>query len=97
MAARTSPRPSLSEIPFRPLSGRSPAGDRRNTQAREALLSRIQGEFQEMPGLSLTVEQASRLFNLPSEACLRVLAVLENAGVLRQAGDGQYRLRNSAA
>jgi DNA-binding IclR family transcriptional regulator len=73
-----------------------PVRDRRDPIARQALLSRIQGEFREMPGLSLTVDQAARLFGLPSEACTRVLGVLEHSGVLRQAGDGQYRLRGVA-
>jgi hypothetical protein len=35
--------------------------ERRNTAARQALVSRVYGEFIEMPGLSLTLTQAARL------------------------------------
>ena len=97
MAVNRTPRPPLDDLPFRARGIHRSGRERRDTQARQALLSRIQGEFREMPGLSLTVEQAARLFGVPCEACTRVLGVLENTGVLRQAGDGQYRLRGNAA
>ena len=98
MAVRKARRPPLDDIPFRVKSvhDASPS-DRRDVEARDALISRVQGEFREMPGLSLTVAQAAKLFGLPCEACTRVLSVLEDTGVLRQAGDGQYRLRGNAA
>ena len=39
----------------------------------ERALNRILGEFKEMPGMSLTLQQASRLFGVPEAMCLRVL------------------------
>ena len=47
---------------------------------------RIQAEFLEMPGLSLTLPQASRLFNLERTQCQRVLATLVDQRVLSQSG-----------
>ena len=43
---------------------------------------RIRSEFAEMPGLSLTVPQAARLFNLDKERCERVLDALVEGGTL---------------
>ena len=48
---------------------------------------RIHAEYQEMPGLKLTLAQASRLFNLERERCARALDSLVNAGLLRTEGD----------
>jgi hypothetical protein len=96
MAVPRGSRPAIDDLPVRARGIYQPLMERRNFAARQALLSRIQGEFREMPGLSLTLEQAAKLFGLPSEACTRVLGVLEHSGILRQAGDGQYRLRGAA-
>ena len=46
------------------------------------LCQRIQSEYQEMPGLRLTVAQASRLFNLQVSRCSEVLEALVREGVL---------------
>ncbi|HLG57575.1 MAG TPA: hypothetical protein VI485_19690 [Vicinamibacterales bacterium] len=43
---------------------------------------RIRAEFAEMPGLKLTLPQASRLFNLDLGKCERVLCVLVDGGAL---------------
>jgi hypothetical protein len=48
----------------------------------DALRLRIGAEFAEMPGLRLTLSQASRLFNLERSRCERVLVRLVNAGTL---------------
>jgi hypothetical protein len=48
---------------------------------------RIHAEYQEMPGLRLTLAQASRLFNLEPELCEKALNALVKGGVLRM--DGQ--------
>ena len=53
-----------------------------------ALSNRIQGEFREMPGLSLTLPQAFRLFGLPEATCLRRLIRLIDIGFLRVRDDG---------
>jgi hypothetical protein len=47
-----------------------------------ALLYRIRAEFAEMPGLKLTVPQASRLFQLEMVRCQQVLASLVDKGQL---------------
>ena len=46
------------------------------------LRSRIQAEFSEMPGLKLTLVQASRLFGIDSERCRRALDQLVQGGAL---------------
>ena len=61
--------------------------------AREALVRRIRREFEEMPGMSLTLVQATRLFGIPSEGCSRILLQLVDNGLLRLTPDGRYSLR----
>jgi hypothetical protein len=46
------------------------------------LQARIRAEFQEMPGLKLTLAQASRLFNVDAARCERALRRLVAAGAL---------------
>jgi hypothetical protein len=48
----------------------------------EELQSRIRAEYDDMPGLKLTLSQASRLFNVDAENCVRVLVRLVADGVL---------------
>jgi len=55
-------------------------------------LNRILGEFKEMPGMSLTLQQASRLFGVPEATCLRILIRLTDANALCVLGDGRYSL-----
>lgn len=47
---------------------------------------RIHAEYQEMPGLKLTLVQAARLFDLERERCARALDSLVDAGLLRRDG-----------
>lgn len=47
------------------------------------LVERVRGEFIEMPGLQLTIEQASRLWGLDIAACRHVIEVLVQAAFLR--------------
>jgi DNA-binding IclR family transcriptional regulator len=56
------------------------------------LLSRILGEFREMPGLSLTATQAARLLGIDLVECMTALQELVTAGLLRQTDDGHYAL-----
>src|SRR5262245_53471873 len=42
----------------------------------EAIVRRVRGEFLEMPGLTLTVAQAGRLWGLEQDLCQRVIGVL---------------------
>jgi hypothetical protein len=51
------------------------------------LCTRVQAEFREMPGLKLTLPQASRLFSIEPKRCERVLTALVHAGYL--ASDGK--------
>jgi hypothetical protein len=58
-----------------------------------AVVERVRGEFLEMPGLSPTLAQASRLFDVPQEDCRHVLNILLMEGFLRCSPEGQYRRR----
>jgi hypothetical protein len=51
---------------------------------------RIRGEFREMPGLTLTVAQARRLWNVDLSTCTQVLSHLVDAGFLCRRADGSY-------
>jgi len=46
------------------------------------LVTRIRAEYDDMPGLNLTLPQASRLFNVDADTCTRALVRLVAAGVL---------------
>ena len=60
------------------------------------LLRRIEAEFREMPGLTLTLPQAARLFSLDSRECERVLQALVRGGQLRF-HNGSFALAGGAA
>jgi len=47
------------------------------------LVDRIRSEFLEMPGLRLTVTQASRLWGLDQGSCKQVIDVLIGSSFLR--------------
>ncbi|HKF67468.1 MAG TPA: hypothetical protein VKB36_13085 [Vicinamibacterales bacterium] len=47
------------------------------------LVGRIRSEFLEMPGLRLTVLQASRLWGLDEDSCRRVIDALVGSSFLR--------------
>jgi hypothetical protein len=53
-----------------------------------ALVERIRGEFREMPGLQLTLDQAQRLFGLDKAACRHVIDTLVEASFLRWTESG---------
>ena len=52
------------------------------------LVGRIRAEFLEMPGLRLTLTQASRLWGLDEGACRHVIDVLVRASFLRWTAGG---------
>jgi hypothetical protein len=56
----------------------------------EALLARVQAEFREMPGLSLTKSQAQRLWQLDEPTCRVILSQLVATGFLRVTAKGHY-------
>ena len=91
------PRSSLDAIRGRAASMRLPAYtglERRDLQRRHALLQRLIGEFDEMPGLRLSLAQASRLFGLSEAAATRILAELTEAGTLQRTASDFYMLRD---
>ena len=55
-----------------------------------SITERIRGEFREMPGLTLTVEQARRLWSLDPSTCSVVLTQLVETGFLCRRADGAY-------
>jgi hypothetical protein len=57
---------------------------------RRFLVSMILGTYREMPGLTLHLNQAARLFGLRSRTCQVVLEDLVRSGRLCRTGDGQY-------
>ena len=62
-----------------------------------AVARRVLSEFEEMPGMSLTPRQASRLFGLSEDLCRIVLDVLVDSAYLRQTGSGKVTLGERVA
>jgi len=58
----------------------------------DRLLERLRGEFREMPGLTLTLRQASRLWNLDPVACDIALRILVEERFLEHTRRGTFRL-----
>lgn len=56
----------------------------------EDLVRRVRGEFNEMPGLRLTLAQACRLWQLDVQTCEAILDWLVSERVLHRSGDGRY-------
>jgi hypothetical protein len=54
----------------------------------------IRAEYLDLPGLSLTLGQAQRLFRLDHLTCESVLAALEDISFLVRNGDGRYVRRD---
>jgi two-component system, cell cycle response regulator DivK len=89
--------PPRNVVPVRP-------GDRRRHRRGEAgaepqrksLEAMIRGTYREMPGLSLSLPQAARLFGLREQTCRIVLDDLVGSGALRRSADGQYVISQAA-
>ena len=64
--------------------------ERRSQLSREQILRRIRGEFNDMAGMSLTLVQAARLFNLERGLCERLLDELVASGFLRRDESDSY-------
>ena len=60
------------------------------TAALHELLQRIEGEYREMPGLSVTAPQAERLWGLDSTTCAFVLMTLVERRILKRTPNGTY-------
>lgn len=54
------------------------------------VLPRVRGEYREMPGLSLTLPQARRLWGLDPCACEAVLRELVDEHFLRRSSRGMF-------
>ena len=63
--------------------------------SRPQLVTMVIGTFREMPGLSLHLNQAARLFGVRAETCRILLDDLVAQGRLRRAHDGQYLVQQS--
>jgi len=61
------------------------------TAGEDALLRRVRGEYREMPGMRLTMEQAMRLWSLDRQACATVLNSLVASRFLEVDTFGRYR------
>ncbi len=55
------------------------------------LTQRIREEFEEAPGLRVTVSEAARFWGLDEPTCEQVLARLFAAGFLSRGSDRRYR------
>jgi len=63
----------------------------------ESVARRVLAEFEEMPGMTLTHHQASRLFGLDKDICRIVIDMLIDSAYLRKAGNGQVMLGERVA
>lgn len=61
-----------------------------------ATVTRVRGEFEEMPCLRVTEQQARVLFGLPAPASTWVLSCLERDGFLDRTPQGEYLRRTPA-
>jgi Fic family protein len=68
-----------------------PGTAQRRSMARlDDLVVRIRGEYREMPGLSLTIAQAQRLWGLEPSTCQTVFEHLVEARILRRTRHGRF-------
>jgi hypothetical protein len=65
-------------------------GRQRSTPGFDELIARVRGEYREMPGLSLTVPQAQRLWGLEAATCQALLERLVETRFLRRAQHGRF-------
>lgn len=63
-------------------------------EASTGLLWRVRGEYLEMPGLRLSLDQASRMWAVDRESCGSVLDALVGASFLQRNQDGRYMRRS---
>lgn len=84
---------SLDDVKGRALGMSLLGGERRNFVTREAVVRRIVAEFHDMPGLVLSVKQASKFLGVDEAACARILASLTQAGILRRNPSEYYSRR----
>ena len=56
----------------------------------DVMAERVRAEFEEMPGMTLTVRQASRLFGLDDNICRTIVERLVGNAYLRQTPTGAF-------
>jgi hypothetical protein len=61
-----------------------------HTVAADHLLQRVRSEFLEMPGLRLTLAQATRFLSLDRAMCSELLDALVHSRFLARTADGVY-------
>ena len=61
------------------------------TSKDESLLRRARGEYREMPGMRLTIDQAMRLWDLDRQTCQSLLNSLVEAHFLEIDAQARYR------
>jgi hypothetical protein len=94
-----SPVVSLADIKGRPVNMQLPTSgvtERRNLTRREALVRRIVAEFEDLPGLKLSLRQTMRLLGVDEGACLRILDSLTKTGHIRRDARHMYVRRERA-
>ena len=64
--------------------------ERRDPDSRVQLRNRVRLEFDEMPGMILTVAQAARLFGIRRDVCVRVLGELIAEGLISERNCDRY-------
>ena len=60
--------------------------------SRQQMLNRVRGEFLEMPGLRLRLDQAQRLWGLDGPTCEELLSSLVDTKFLSRRGNDVYGL-----
>jgi len=68
-----------------------------HTQSPGPTLCRIRAEYQEMPGLKLTLAQAQRLLGLDRQLCDVLLDELVGTGFLSHTSDGAFVRRDRSS
>ena len=61
----------------------------------DALLTRARGEYREMPGMRLTIDQAMRLWDVDRQTCQWLLNSLVDTHFLAIDASGRYRTAHS--
>jgi hypothetical protein len=60
------------------------------TRARQRLMEQVQAEYAEMPGLSVTLSQAQRLWRIDQATCEELFCRLISRRVLRKTSNGRF-------
>ena len=68
----------------------APAIRKQPTNATQQLTRLVQAEYAEMPGLSVTLLQAQRLWGVDQQTCRTVFDALITRGILRRTRQGRY-------